>query len=63
MAMRRLNTRTFGILMSGDPAILALMGWLFLQQDPTTQKLLGIACVVLASALTTITAGPRKADS
>ena len=53
LALRRTNTRVFGTLMSADPAISSLAGWLILDQSLTGQKLLGVACVVLASIGTT----------
>lgn len=49
VALRRLTTRAFGILMSADPAISSIMGWLILQQALGIQKVVGIACVVVAS--------------
>lgn len=48
-ALRRMTTRAFGILMSADPAISSLMGWLILQQALGTQRIAGIACVIVAS--------------
>ncbi len=48
-ALRRMTTRAFGILMSADPAISSLMGWLILQQALGMQKIVGIACVIVAS--------------
>jgi len=48
-ALRRMTTRAFGILMSADPAISSLMGWLILQQALGMQKIAGIACVIVAS--------------
>jgi len=55
LALRRMSTRAFGILMSMDPAISSLVGWLVLHQSLTGQKSVGIACVVLASIGTTAT--------
>ena len=49
VALRRMTTRAFGILMSADPAMSSLMGWLILQQALGIQKLVGVACVVVAS--------------
>ena len=49
VALRRMTTRAFGILMSADPAISSLMGLLVLQQAIGVQKIVGIACVVVAS--------------
>jgi inner membrane transporter RhtA len=49
LALRRMSTRGFGILMSIDPAISGLAGWLILHQTLGVQKVFGIACVILAS--------------
>ena len=49
LTLRRMNTRAFGILMSIDPAISGLVGWMILQQTLGVQKIAGIACVILAS--------------
>ncbi len=49
LALRRMSTRAFGILMSADPAISSFVGWLALHQTINSQKGLGIACVVMAS--------------
>ena len=49
LALRRMSARAFGILMSADPALSSLMGWLILHQSLGGQKLVGIAFVVLAS--------------
>jgi inner membrane transporter RhtA len=49
-ALRRLPEAVFGVLMSLDPAIAALAGFLVLDQDLGPPELLGIAMVVVASA-------------
>ena len=49
LALRRMSTRAFGILMSADPAISSLVGWFILQQTLGAQKVIGVACVVFAS--------------
>jgi inner membrane transporter RhtA len=49
-ALRRMPARVFGVLMSLDPAIAALAGFLLLGQDLVPRELVGIACVVVASA-------------
>lgn len=48
-ALRRIAAPTFGVLMSLEPAVAALAGFLVLGQSLATRALLGIACVVLAS--------------
>jgi inner membrane transporter RhtA len=50
-ALRRMSTRTFGIFMSMEPAISALLGYLILAQHLSLRQILGIACVILASAI------------
>ncbi len=49
LAMRRMSTRAFGVLVSADPAISSLVGLLVLHQSLSGQKAAGIACVVAAS--------------
>ena len=49
-AMTRLPTRTFGVLMSGDPALAALSGLVFLGEKLTVIQWGAVACIMLASA-------------
>jgi inner membrane transporter RhtA len=48
-ALRRIEPPTFGVLMSLEPAVAALAGFLVLGQDLGARALLGIALVVVAS--------------
>jgi inner membrane transporter RhtA len=48
LALRRLSTATFGILMSLEPAFALLVGFLVLDQDSGVLGVVGIAAVVLA---------------
>jgi len=48
--LRRMATSTFGVLMSMDPAIAAIVGFLLLGQTLTVPEVLGIAAVAIASA-------------
>jgi inner membrane transporter RhtA len=48
-ALRRISPPTFGVLMSLEPAIAALAGFLVLGQNLGARVLLGIALVVIAS--------------
>ena len=48
-ALRRIAAPVFGVLMSLEPAVAALAGFLVLGQDLPSRSLLGIALVVLAS--------------
>jgi inner membrane transporter RhtA len=50
VALRRMPTASFGILMSLEPAIGALAGFLILAQPMTALQMLGTALVVAASA-------------
>ncbi|MFE9422617.1 DMT family transporter [Kitasatospora sp. NPDC006697] len=54
-ALRRLSNRVFSILLSLEPAVSALVGLLVLGQLLGWAQLLGIACVVGASAGATLT--------
>jgi inner membrane transporter RhtA len=49
-ALRRLPEAVFGVLMSLDPAVAALVGFVALHQDLGPRDLLAIAMVVVASA-------------
>jgi inner membrane transporter RhtA len=49
-ALRRLPESVFGVLMSLDPAIAALVGFVLLRQDLGSLEILAIALVVIASA-------------
>jgi inner membrane transporter RhtA len=55
-AMRRLPARTFGILMSLEPAIAALAGWFVLHEPLTPLQWTAVASVIVASAGTAVTA-------
>ena len=54
IALRRLPTALFGVIMSLEPAIAALLGFLILSQDLAVTGVLAIAMVVLASAGATL---------
>lgn len=58
MALTRLPTRTFGMLMSLEPAIAALCGLLLLHERLSGLQWLAIVAVIVASAGATITAKP-----
>jgi inner membrane transporter RhtA len=49
-ALTRLPTRTFGVLMSGDPALGALSGLVLLGETLSVVQWAAIACIVIASA-------------
>jgi len=50
VALRRLPESVFGVLMSVDPAVAALAGFVVLDQALGARDILGIAMVVVASA-------------
>ncbi|GAB94413.1 hypothetical protein KILIM_005_00310 [Kineosphaera limosa NBRC 100340] len=58
LALRRLAARIFGILLSLEPAVAALAGFVVLGQLLSPVQLVGIACVVLASVAVTRTGPP-----
>jgi inner membrane transporter RhtA len=49
VALRRLSARVFGTLMSFEPAIAALAGWVVLREQLTPTQWLAIAAIVSAS--------------
>ena len=48
LALRRLTTAAFGILMSLEPALAFLIGFAVLHQNPGLWETIGIAVVVIA---------------
>lgn len=48
LALRRLDAGVFGTLMSLEPALALLVGWVFLSQSPGLLQAVGIAGVVIA---------------
>lgn len=59
IALRRMPTTAFGILMSLEPAFGALSGFLILDQPMAPPQMLGTALVVAASAVVTISVKPE----
>ncbi len=59
VALRRIDTRVFGILLSLDPAVAALAGLLILGEALRPLEVGGMALVILASALVLVTQQPR----
>ena len=51
LALRRIDTRTFGILLSLEPAVAALAGFLVLAQALTAMEIGGMGLVVAASLI------------
>ncbi len=55
IALKKMPSRTFGILMSLEPALAALMGLVFLSEQLTLNQWSAIGCVIISSAGSTIT--------
>lgn len=49
-ALRKMPARTFSILMSLEPAVAALAGWLLLSEQLKLGQWLAVACIVIASS-------------
>jgi inner membrane transporter RhtA len=56
IALTRLPARTFGVLMSGDPALAALFGLMFLNERLSGLQWVAIILIIVASIGTTATA-------
>ncbi|MEI6620327.1 MAG: EamA family transporter [Actinomycetes bacterium] len=54
-ALRRIPTRVFGVLMSIEPAVAALAGFLIVGQDLSVRSMAAIVMVIAASAIVTLT--------
>lgn len=61
-ALRRLSAPVFGVLLSLEPAVATLAGWLLLSQDVGPVAVAAIAVVVLASVGSTVFAAPRRVE-
>jgi inner membrane transporter RhtA len=62
IALTRLPTRTFGILMSIEPVFGALAGWVMLREQLAVVQWLAIGLIILASIGTTWTATAQRAS-
>jgi inner membrane transporter RhtA len=60
LALRRLDAGVFGTLMSLEPALALLVGWIFLSQSPGLLQAVGIASVVAAGIGAERTTRPRN---
>jgi inner membrane transporter RhtA len=67
IALKAMPARTFGILMSVEPAVAALAGLVLLHEVLSPAQWLAVALVIAASAGSTLTArqagGPKEADA
>jgi len=59
MAMRRLRPKDLGILLSMEPMLGAVSGWIFLGEALSITRWAGVLCIVVASLGNVLTA--RKA--
>jgi inner membrane transporter RhtA len=62
-ALRRIPARVFGVLMSLEPAVAAVAGFLVLDQRLGARELVAIALVIAASIGVTRTGPPVVAES
>jgi inner membrane transporter RhtA len=62
-AMRRAPRRVFGILLSLDPALATLAGWLLLRQHSSPVAIAAVAVVITASVGSTLSARNSKNQS
>lgn len=60
IALKKLDSKHFGLLMSMEPAIGAIAGYLYLNEQLTTLQLLAILCIITASVGSTMTASKQK---
>ncbi len=59
-ALRTLDERTFGVLMSAEPAVAALVGLVVLGQRLQPVQIVGVVLVALASAGSTLRSAPAR---
>ena len=62
-ALGQLPARTFSILMSLEPAAASICGLLFLQEYLTTNEIIAVICVVIASVGSTMSTKFKKSNS
>ena len=61
-SLKHLPKQTFSILLSLEPAVGALAGWLVLSEQLSTQQLCAIGLIMAASMGSAMTAGQRKPE-
>jgi inner membrane transporter RhtA len=59
-SLKHLPKQTFSILLSLEPAVGAVAGWLVLSEQLSTQQLSAIALIMAASMGSAMTAGQRQ---
>ena len=60
IALKQIPLKTFGILMSLEPATAALMGYFNLKEVLATTQIIAIACIILASLGTTLSISQKN---
>jgi inner membrane transporter RhtA len=60
ISLKKMSTKTFGILMSLEPAIASLVGLIVLSESLSSIQWLAILCVIVASLGSSISAGEQK---
>ena len=60
--LRRVPARFFGVFMSVNPVLAALIGWVVLDQSPQWAEWLAIAAIVTANTVSVLTADHRAPD-
>ncbi len=60
IALRSIPSKTFGVLMSLEPAVAALMGFVFLSEKLSGIQLIAILCVMIASCGSSLTSRSAK---
>lgn len=59
IALKNIPARTFGVLMSLEPAMASLMGFLFLAENLTVNQWAAVGCVIFSSLGSTFTASKK----
>jgi inner membrane transporter RhtA len=59
-ALKRMSKRTYGVLVSVEPAVAALVGALLLGERIGVQGMIAVACVVIAAIGITVTDGRKQ---
>jgi inner membrane transporter RhtA len=63
IALKAMPARTFGILMSLEPAVAALAGWVFVHEVLSPRQWLAVGLVILASGGSTLTSRAESAPA
>lgn len=59
-ALKKIPTKTFGVLMSLEPAVATIAGFLFLSEALTLLQSAAILCIIISSLGSTMTSSPQK---